>query len=83
MNGSVADQSNPTPEIELTEERLNAAADAAIAAFEAAADLAALEEAKRAHLGEQSPIMQARKLSLIHISEPTRREWLSRMPSSA
>ena len=23
------------------------------------------------------------KLSLIHISEPTRREWLSRMPSSA
>ena len=22
-------------------------------------------------------------LSLIHISEPTRREWLSRMPSSA
>ena len=61
MNGSVADQSNPTPEIELTEEGLNAAADAAIAAFEAAADLAALEEAKRAHLGEQSPIMQARK----------------------
>ena len=25
----------------------------------------------------------AYKLSLIHISEPTRREWLSRMPSSA
>ena len=25
----------------------------------------------------------AHKLSLIHISEPTRREWLSRMPSSA
>ena len=24
-----------------------------------------------------------RVLSLIHISEPTRREWLSRMPSSA
>ena len=23
------------------------------------------------------------QLSLIHISEPTRREWLSRMPSSA
>ena len=23
------------------------------------------------------------RLSLIHISEPTRREWLSRMPSSA
>ena len=23
------------------------------------------------------------ELSLIHISEPTRREWLSRMPSSA
>ena len=24
-----------------------------------------------------------KKLSIIHISEPTRREWLSRMPSSA
>lgn len=48
-------------EIELTEENLNAAAEAAIVAFEAAPDLAALEEAKRAHLGEQSPIMQARK----------------------
>ena len=24
-----------------------------------------------------------KQLSLIHISEPTRREWLSRMPSSA
>ncbi|KAA8744597.1 phenylalanine--tRNA ligase subunit alpha [Corynebacterium tuscaniense] len=57
----MADQSNPTPEIELTEEGLNAAADAAIAAFEAAADLATLEAVKRAHLGEQSPIMHARK----------------------
>ena len=27
--------------------------------------------------------MAAEYLSLIHISEPTRREWLSRMPSSA
>ena len=26
---------------------------------------------------------ETRLLSLIHISEPTRREWLSRMPSSA
>ena len=26
---------------------------------------------------------EAGALSLIHISEPTRREWLSRMPSSA
>ena len=53
MNGSVADQSTPTQEIELTEENLNAAADAAIAAFEAAPDLASLEEVKREHLGEQ------------------------------
>ena len=30
------------------------------------------------------PILNAAQyLSLIHISEPTRREWLSRMPSSA
>ena len=28
-------------------------------------------------------LMLGIKLSLIHISEPTRREWLSRMPSSA
>jgi len=48
-------------EIELTEDALNKAADEAIAAFEAAPDLASLEEAKRGHLGEQSPIMQARK----------------------
>ena len=27
--------------------------------------------------------MGVQLLSLIHISEPTRREWLSRMPSSA
>ncbi|WP_297849724.1 phenylalanine--tRNA ligase subunit alpha [uncultured Corynebacterium sp.] len=51
----------PAPAIELTEENLNAAAEAAIAAFEAAPDLASLEEAKRDHLGEQSTIMQARK----------------------
>ena len=29
------------------------------------------------------PLVPDPKLSLIHISEPTRREWLSRMPSSA
>ena len=28
-------------------------------------------------------LVRAMDLSLIHISEPTRREWLSRMPSSA
>ena len=30
-----------------------------------------------------APAAATRDLSLIHISEPTRREWLSRMPSSA
>jgi large subunit ribosomal protein L24 len=30
-----------------------------------------------------SNLMVVENLSLIHISEPTRREWLSRMPSSA
>ena len=49
------------PEIELTEENLNRAADEAIAAFEKAADLAALEDAHRAHLGEKAPIPQARR----------------------
>ena len=36
--------------------------------------------------GGRKPFRQkgtGRALSLIHISEPTRREWLSRMPSSA
>ena len=61
MNTSVADNANPTPEIELTEDALNKAADEAIAAFEAAEDLAALEEAHRAHLGEKAPILQARR----------------------
>ncbi len=58
---SVADNATPNPEIELTEEGLNRAADEAIAAFEAAPDLAALEEAHRAHLGEKAPIPQARR----------------------
>ena len=57
----MAENANPTPEIELTEDALNKAADEAIAAFEAAEDLAALEEAHRAHLGEKAPILQARR----------------------
>ena len=32
---------------------------------------------------QEGDIIVAPYLSLIHISEPTRREWLSRMPSSA
>lgn len=48
-------------EIELTEDTLNRAADKAIAAFEAAPDLAALEDAHRLHLGEKAPIPQARR----------------------
>ena len=47
--------------VDLSENSLNAAADAAIAAFEQASDLATLEEAHRAHLGEQAFIPQARR----------------------
>ncbi|WIM68761.1 phenylalanine--tRNA ligase subunit alpha [Corynebacterium breve] len=50
-----------TPDIQLTEASLNEAADRAIAAFDAAPDLAALEAAKRDHLGEQAFIPQARR----------------------
>lgn len=50
-----------TPEIQLTEEALDAAAAAAIEAFEHAADLPALEEAHRQHLGEKAFIPQARR----------------------
>ncbi|MDY5785209.1 phenylalanine--tRNA ligase subunit alpha, partial [Corynebacterium sp.] len=50
-----------TSEIQLTEQTLSDAADAAIAAFDQAADLPALEEAHRAHLGESAFIPQARR----------------------
>ena len=50
-----------TPEIQLTEEALDIAAAAAIEAFENAADLPALEEAHRQHLGEKAFIPQARR----------------------
>nr|WP_275433190.1 phenylalanine--tRNA ligase subunit alpha [Corynebacterium imitans] len=45
----------------MTEEALDAAAAAAIEAFEHAADLPALEEAHRQHLGEKAFIPQARR----------------------
>jgi len=50
-----------TPDVQLTEQSLNEVADAAIAAFSAAADLPALEEAHRQHLGEQAFLPQARR----------------------
>ena len=40
-----------------------------------------LEEQTVYYANERKTMRQ--ELSLIHISEPTRREWLSRMPSSA
>ena len=49
-----------TPQIELTEAALTAAADAAVAAFAAATDLDELAAARREHLGEQGYIPQAR-----------------------
>ncbi|WP_018024754.1 phenylalanine--tRNA ligase subunit alpha [Corynebacterium ulceribovis] len=48
-------------EIDLSEASLNAAADAALAAFTAADNLESLAEARRDHLGDDAPIMQARK----------------------
>ncbi|WP_394281384.1 phenylalanine--tRNA ligase subunit alpha [Corynebacterium sp.] len=50
-----------TPDIQLTEESLNQAAEQAIAAFDSATDLASLEQAKRDHLGELAFIPQARR----------------------
>ena len=47
--------------IDLSEEALDAAAAAAAAAFAEAADLAQLAEARRAHLGDDAPIPQARR----------------------
>ncbi len=62
-----------TPEIELTEAGLSAAADAAIAAFDAAADLEELVLARRAHLGDDAPIPQARR-SLGSLPKADRKE---------
>ena len=50
-----------TPEIELTEAGLNAAADRALAAFDAATTLEELAVARRDHLGDDAPIPQARR----------------------
>ncbi len=50
-----------TPEIELTEAGLNAAADQAVAAFESATSLEDLAVARRDHLGDDAPIPQARR----------------------
>ena len=50
-----------TPEIELTEVGLTAAAETAVAAFDAAPDLESLAVARRDHLGDDAPIPQARR----------------------
>ncbi|WP_295625251.1 phenylalanine--tRNA ligase subunit alpha [uncultured Corynebacterium sp.] len=47
--------------IDLSEDALNAAAAAAETAFAEASDLAQLAEARRAHLGDDAPIPQARR----------------------
>ena len=54
-------ESNETPAIELTEQALTAAAEEAIAAFDAATGLADLAEARRAHLGDAAFIPRARQ----------------------
>ena len=51
-----------TSQIELTEAALGAAADSAIAAFDAATSLDELSAARREHLGEQGYIPQARTM---------------------
>ena len=50
-----------TPEIEINEATLEAAANEAIAAFDAASTLDELQEARRGHLGDKSFISQARQ----------------------
>lgn len=49
------------PDIELTEASLNAAAEQAVAAFDAATSLAELQEARREHLGDSAFIPRARQ----------------------
>jgi phenylalanyl-tRNA synthetase alpha chain len=49
------------PDIELTEASLNAAAEQAVAAFDAATNLAELQQARREHLGDNAFIPRARQ----------------------
>lgn len=48
-------------EVEITEQEMNDARDAAIAAFDAATSLEDLATARHEHLGDQAPIPQARR----------------------
>ena len=50
-----------TPQVELSEQGLNAAADAAEKAFAEAANLEELAAARREHLGDDAPIPAARR----------------------
>ncbi|WP_027004571.1 phenylalanine--tRNA ligase subunit alpha [Corynebacterium halotolerans] len=61
MKGPGEANVSDNPEIELTEAGLTAAAETAVAAFDAAQDLAELSAARRAHLGDDAPIPQARR----------------------
>ncbi len=56
-----SDVSDTPTSIDLSEDALNAAAAAAETAFAEASDLAQLAEARRAHLGDDAPIPQARR----------------------
>ncbi len=62
-----------TPQIELTEAALTAAAEKAIAAFDDATTLEELAEARRAHLGDKSFIAQAR-MSLGQLPKDQRKD---------
>lgn len=59
--------------VDLTEESLNSAAEAAIEAFATAQTLEDLAEARRAHLGDSAPIPQARR-ALGSIAKEKRKE---------
>ncbi|WP_192795980.1 phenylalanine--tRNA ligase subunit alpha [Corynebacterium sp. 11A] len=60
-------------EIQLTEESLNKAATEAIDAFDTASSLEELQAARKAHLGDQAPIPQARR-SLGQVPKEQRKE---------
>ena len=58
-------------------------ADVASGGIRVGAHLVGLVSELLSLIVRQSRDNDLQHLSLIHISEPTRREWLSRMPSSA
>ena len=80
---AVAGSGQVLAQLDLERQRNGLRADVVQAFHTALRMQAALELAQQSQALTERGLRVVQGLSLIHISEPTRREWLSRMPSSA